>query len=127
MNNQCRYCKEEGHIAKECPKLAKRQKLDNDPDAPRCSHCNTIGHEELNCYFGANMENCPPKWTLTEIQQKLINEYKKSNKPINPKLETFNIEGFKLIKPRLQTTSDESHHKNNSQQMTGSIRRVQNL
>ena len=34
QNNQCRYCKEEGHIAKECPKLAKRQKLDNDPDAP---------------------------------------------------------------------------------------------
>ena len=23
QNNQCRYCKEEGHIAKECPKLAK--------------------------------------------------------------------------------------------------------
>ena len=30
------------------------------------------------------MDNCPPKWTLTETQQKLIDEYKKSNKPINP-------------------------------------------
>ena len=70
QNNQCRYCKEEGHIAKECPKIAKRQKLDNDPDAPRCAHCNTTGHEELNCYFGANMENRPPKWTLTETQTK---------------------------------------------------------
>ena len=85
QNNQCRYCKEEGHIAKECPKLAKRQKMDKDPDAPRCSHCNTTGHEEPNCYFGANMENRPPKWTLTETQQKLIEEYKKSNKPINPR------------------------------------------
>ena len=85
QNNQCRYCKEEGHTAKECPKLAKRQKMDKDPDAPRCSHCNTTGHEEPNCYFGANMENRPPKWTLTETQQKLIEEYKKSNKPINPR------------------------------------------
>ena len=41
QNNECRYCKEEGHLAKECPKLAKRQKMDKDPDAPRCSHCNT--------------------------------------------------------------------------------------
>ena len=85
QDNQCRYCKDEGHIAKECPKLAKRQKMDQDPDAPRCSHCNTPGHEEPNCYFGANMENRPPKWTLTETQKKLIEEYKKSNKPINPR------------------------------------------
>ena len=48
QNNQCRYCKEEGHIAKECPKLAKRQKMDKDPDAPRCSHCNILGYEESN-------------------------------------------------------------------------------
>ena len=85
QNNQCRYCKEEGHLAKECPKLAKRQKMDKDPDAPRCSHCNTPGHEEPNCYFGANMDNRPPKWTLTETQQKHIDEYKKSSKPINPR------------------------------------------
>ena len=85
QDNQCRYCKDEGHIAKECPKLAKRQKMDQDPDAPRCSHCNTPGHEEPNCYFGTNMENRPPKWTLTETQKKLIEEYKKSNKPINPR------------------------------------------
>ena len=66
QNNQCRYCKEEGHKAKSVLNLQK------DPDAPRCSHCNTPGHEEPNCYFGANMENHPPKWTLTETQQKLI-------------------------------------------------------
>ena len=35
QSNQCRYCKEEGHLAKEYPKLAKRQKMDKDPDAPR--------------------------------------------------------------------------------------------
>ena len=70
QDNQCRYCKDEGHIAKECPKLAKRQKMDQDSDAPRCAHCNTPGHEEQNCYFGANMENRPPKRTLTETQKK---------------------------------------------------------
>ena len=48
--------------------------MDEDPDVPRCSHCNTPGHEEPNCYFGANMESRPPKWTLTETQQKLIEE-----------------------------------------------------
>ena len=85
QDNQCRFCKDEGHIAKKCPKLAKRQKMDQDPDAPRCAHCNTPGHEEPNCYFGANMENSPPKWTLTKTQKKLIEEYKKSNKPINPR------------------------------------------
>ena len=70
QNNQCRYSEEEGHTAKECLKHAKRQKMDKDPDAPRCSHCYAPGLEELNCYFRANMESCPPKWTLTETQQK---------------------------------------------------------
>ena len=50
--------------------------MDKDPDAPSCSHCITPGHEEPNCYFGAHMENRPPKWALTETQQKFINEYK---------------------------------------------------
>ena len=81
QDNHCRYCKDEGHIAKEC--LSKRQKTDQDPNAPRCSHCNTPGLEKLNCYFGANMENLPPKWTLTETEKNLMGEYKKSNKPIN--------------------------------------------
>ena len=72
QDNQCRFCKEEGLIAKECPKLAKRQKMDKDPDAPRCTQCNTPGHQEPNRYFGANMENRPPKGALTETQQKLI-------------------------------------------------------
>ena len=72
-------------MAKECPKLAKRQNLDNEPDTPRCSHCNTTGHEEPNCCLEANMENRPPKRTLTETQQKLIDDYKKSNNPVNPR------------------------------------------
>ena len=85
QNNQFRCCKDEGHLAKESPKLAIRQKLDNVPDAPRCFHCNTPGHKEPNCYFGANMEKRPPKWTPTETQQKLIEKYEKSNEPINPR------------------------------------------
>ena len=60
QNNQCRIFMEEGHIAKECPKLAKRQKVDKDPYSPKCSLCNTSGHEESNCYFGANVEIVHP-------------------------------------------------------------------
>ena len=86
-NNQCRYCKEAGHIMADCPKLAKRRKLEEDPDAAKCENCNTPGHEEENCYFGANMENRPPKWNLTDAQKKVIEEYKQARKPIKPKIE----------------------------------------
>ena len=85
QDNQCRYCKDIGHLADDCPKLAKRLKLDEDPSAPRCNHCNTPGHEEDKCYFGANMENRPPKWTLTDTQKKLVEQYKASKKPCNSK------------------------------------------
>ena len=34
QDNQCRYCKDEGHIAKECPKL--KEKTENGP-RPRCT------------------------------------------------------------------------------------------
>ena len=85
QDDQCRYCKNTGHKAADCAKLAKRRKLEEDPDAIRCTHCNAPGHEEPACYFGANMENRPPKWTLTEAQKKRIENYKNSNKHINPK------------------------------------------
>ena len=32
-NDQCRYCKETGHMMTDCPKLAKRRKLEEDPEA----------------------------------------------------------------------------------------------
>ena len=86
-NDQCRYCKETGHMMAECPKLAKRRKLEEDPDAEKCQNCNTPGHDEENCYFGANMENRPPKWTLTEAQKKVIENYKQAKKPIKPRME----------------------------------------
>ena len=66
-NNQCRFCKA-GHMMADCPKLAERRKLEEDPDAAKCANCNTPGHEEKNCYFGANMN-------LTEAQQKNIEAY----------------------------------------------------
>ena len=84
-DDQCRYCKDATHPTSECEKLAKRLKLDEDPNAPRCTNCNTPGHEADRCYFGANMENRPPNWTLTENQKKVIEEYKKAKKPIHPK------------------------------------------
>ena len=86
-NNQCRFCKEAGHMMTDCPKLAKRRKLEEDPEAVKCQNCNTPGHEEENCYFGANMENRPPKWNLTEAQPKVIEAYKQARKPIKPKIE----------------------------------------
>ena len=75
-NDQCRYCKETGHMMTDCPKLAKRRKLEEDPEAEKCQNCNTPGHDEENCYFGANMENRPTKWNLTEAQKKDIENYK---------------------------------------------------
>ena len=86
-NDQCRYCKETGHMIADCPKLAKRRKLEEDPDAEKCQNCNTPGHEEENCYFGANMDNRPPKWNLTEAPKKVIEAYKQARKPIKPKIE----------------------------------------
>ena len=59
-NDQCRCWKETGHMMADCPKLAKRRKLEEDPDAEKCQNCKNPGHEEENCYFGANMENRPP-------------------------------------------------------------------
>ena len=46
-NDQCRYCKETGHMMAHCPKLAKRRKLEEVPDAENCQNCNTPGHEEV--------------------------------------------------------------------------------
>ena len=86
-NDQCRYCKETGHMMNDCPKLAKRRKLEEDPDAEKCHNCKTPGHDEESCYFGANMENRPPKWTLTDAQKKIIEAYKQAKKPIRPKSE----------------------------------------
>ena len=86
-DGQCRYCKEEGHMMTDCPKLAKRRKLQEDPDADKCENCNTPGHTEENCYFGENMENRPPKWNLTDAQKKVIENYKQAKKPNKPKME----------------------------------------
>ena len=70
----------------DCPNLAKRRKLEEDPDAEKCHNCNTPGHDEENCYFGANMEIRPSQWTLTEAQKKVFESYKQAKKPIKPKM-----------------------------------------
>ena len=71
----------------DCPKLAKRRKLEEDPDAEKRQNCNTPGLDEEKCYFGENMENRPPKWTLTEDQKEVIENYKQAKKPLKPKME----------------------------------------
>ena len=80
-NDQCRYCKETGHMITDCPKLAKRRKLDEDPDAEKCQNCNTPGHEEENCYFGANMENRTPNGISLKLKRKSL---KLTNRLENP-------------------------------------------
>ena len=79
----------------DCPKLAKRRKLEADPDAEKCQNCKTPGHDAENCYFGANMENRPPKWTLTEAQKKVIENYKQAKKPIS-QVDSISIQLKKL-------------------------------
>ena len=109
-NDQCRYCKETGHMMADCPKLAKRRKLEEDQDAEKCQNCNTPRHDEENCYFGANIENRPPKWTLTEAQKKVIENYKqakKTNKTKNGTTTTVLFEGFKLATPHFTNTNEE--------------------
>ena len=72
----------------DCPKLAKRRKLEEDPDAPKCPNCKTPSHNEEDCYFGgATMDNRPTKWNLTEAQKKVIELFKQAKKPIRPKME----------------------------------------
>ena len=96
----------------DCPKLAKRRKLEEDPDAENRQNCNTPEHDQENCYFGANMANRPPKWTLTEAQKKVIQNYKQAKKPIKPKKPraTILVEGFKLETPRLYTKSPQKQN-----------------
>ena len=51
QDDQCRYCKNTGQKAENCARLAKRCKLEKDPDAARCTHCDAPGREEPTCYF----------------------------------------------------------------------------
>ena len=60
-NDQFRYRKDASHMVTDCPKLAKRRKLEEDPGSPKCPTCKTPGHDEDDCYFGANMDNRPLK------------------------------------------------------------------
>ena len=80
QGDQCRYCKNTGHKAADSAKLAERRKLEEDPDAMRCTHCNAPGHEERTCYFGANMENRPRSGQYSKHRK---NSLKITKIPIN--------------------------------------------
>ena len=71
----------------DCPKLAERRKLEDDPEAPKCPNCKTPGHNEEDCYFSPIMDDNLPEWNLTEAQKKIIADYKQANKPIRPESE----------------------------------------
>ena len=87
QTNETTNKKQNDKAKKQTPKTVPDKTLKTDPDAEKCQNCNTPGHDEENCYFGANMENRPPKWNLTEAQKKIIEEYKQAKKPIRPKSE----------------------------------------
>ena len=94
----------------DCPKLAIRRKLEEDTDAEKCQNCNTPGHEEENSYFGANMENRPPKWNLTEAQKKVIEAYKQARKPIKPKKERPRLDNRKANINNTKPQDDWQRH-----------------
>ena len=71
----------------DCPKLANPRKPEEDHYAPKCPGFKTPDLVEENCYFGANMENQPLKWNLTEAQKKVIETYTQVKKRIQPKIE----------------------------------------
>ena len=56
------------------------------------------------------MGNCPPKWIPTGTQQKLTEEYKKSNKTITHETQNLQPRAF-----------EQNPHENEIQQMTGII------
>ena len=62
-------------------KLAKGRMLVEDTDAENGQNCNTTGHEEENCYFGAGMETSPLEWNLTEAQKKFGETYEQAREP----------------------------------------------
>ena len=62
----------------DCPKLAKRRKLEEDPNAEKSQNCDAPGHEETN--FRANIENRPPNWNVTEAPKTVIEAFKQARK-----------------------------------------------
>ena len=93
----------------DCPKLAKGRNLE-DSDAEKCQNCNTLGHYEGNFNFGTYMENRPPKWTLTEAQKKVLENYKQAKKPIKPKVERQQQSSSENLNKKRHTFL-QNHHK----------------
>ena len=62
QDNQCRYCKNPGHKATDCAKLAKPHKLEENPVAARCTPCN-VTHYDMETQQATlvekNMKNVP--------------------------------------------------------------------
>ena len=71
----------------DCPKLAKRGKLEEHPDADKCQNSNTPGLVVENTLLRRQPGNRPPMRNLTEDQKKVIEAYKQAQKPIKPKIE----------------------------------------
>ena len=67
----CYYCKQEGHMRPDCPKLKRQRELDNDPNdnRPVCTHCKKKGHVYEDCWDGPNAAN-QPKTRRLQIEKR---------------------------------------------------------
>ena len=76
----CYYCKQEGHMRPDCPKLKRQRELENDPndDRPTCSLCKKKGHSYDDCWDGPNAAN-QPKARKLQIEKR--DKEQKSQQP----------------------------------------------
>ena len=76
----------QSHTMTDCPKLAKRRKLEEDHKAEKSPNCNTPDHEEGN-FFRRKHGKSPTEVEPNRSSKKVFETYKQARKPIKPKID----------------------------------------